>query len=387
MSVRFGIAGIGNMGSYHCSIIDELPDARLTAVCDIDPAAFERIPERLREKVRCFESADDLCACSEVDVVVVAVPHYSHPDIAIKAMECGKHIVVEKPIAVHKAEAERLLAAAAKYPELVKSAMFNQRTVPEHKKIKELIVNGELGKINRINWIITNWFRTQSYYDSGDWRASWRGEGGGVLLNQCPHQLDLMQWFFGMPSRVMAHIHYGKYHDIEVEDEVTAYLEYPDGMTGCFITTTGEAPGTNRLEIAAEKGRLLFENNTLSFVRNEIETSEFIRTSPQAYSGPPVWFCEIPAGKADPVQHKAVLANVANVVSGREEKLIAPLEEGIRGLELGNAMMLSGWLREMVELPIDSGVYAARLAELAATSRYKSKKPTTLSGHDFGSSF
>jgi predicted dehydrogenase len=196
-----------------------------------------------------------------------------------------------------------------------------------------------------------------------------------------------MQWFFGMPSRVMAHIHYGKYHDIEVEDEVTAYLEYPDGMTGCFITTTGEAPGTNRLEIAAEKGRLLFENNTLSFVRNEIETSEFIRTSPQAYSGPPVWFCEIPAGKADPVQHKAVLANVANVVSGREEKLIAPLEEGIRGLELGNAMMLSGWLREMVELPIDSGVYAARLAELAASSRYKSKNSTTLSGHDFGSSF
>lgn len=387
MKVKFGVVGLGNMGSYHCTAIEELPNAELTAVCDIDPDAFGRIPPALLAKVQRFDTAAELCSKADVDVIVVAVPHYSHPDIAINAMECGKHVIVEKPIAVHKAEAERLLATAAKFPDLVKSAMFNQRTCPEHRKIKDLIDKGALGRINRVNWIITNWFRTQSYYDSGDWRASWRGEGGGVLLNQCPHQLDLMQWFFGMPSKVMAHVHFGKYHDIEVEDEVTAYLEYPNGATGCFITTTGEAPGTNRLEIAAEKGRLVFENNKILFTRNEEDVSEFIRTADLAYSGPAVWNCEIPVGKVEPVQHKAVLANVANVIQGKEEKLIAPLEEGIRGLELGNAMMLSGWLNEMVSLPVDGKVYAEKLAALAATSRYQCKKRTKLTGHDFGSSF
>ena len=216
--VRFGIVGIGNMGSAHAKYLGEMSNAELVAACDIDPKAFDRLPKEGREKVRCFTDLDAFLKEGGMDAVIVSIPHYFHPDVAIRAMQAGKHIIVEKPIAVHKAEALRLIAEGEKHPKLVQSMMLNQRTICAHKKIKQLIDTGALGRITRVNWIITDWFRTQRYYDSGDWRASWRGEGGGVLLNQCPHQLDLMQWFFGMPVRVRAAVKLGKYHDIEVED-------------------------------------------------------------------------------------------------------------------------------------------------------------------------
>ncbi|MDD3886316.1 MAG: Gfo/Idh/MocA family oxidoreductase [Victivallaceae bacterium] len=368
--VKFGIIGIGNMGSMHTNFVSALPEAKLTAVCDLNPEAFKRIAPDILKKVKTFTDDEKFFAEADVDVVMVAVPHYFHPDLAIRAMECGKHIIVEKPIAVHKAEAERLIAACGKYPKLIKSAMFNQRTRPAHRKIKQLIDSGELGAVRRVNWIITDWFRTQHYYDSGDWRASWRGEGGGVLLNQCPHQLDLMQWLFGLPTMVQAHVKLGKYHDIEVEDEVNAYLEYADGKVGNFIASTGEAPGTNRLEITAERGRLVFENGKIEFIRNEEETSTFCRTTSKSFDTPARWNCEIPYGNAPMPEHQEIIRNVtAAILHG--EKLFAPLEEGIRGLELGNAILLSGLKDKAVTLPIDSREYADMLAGLVKKSRYR----------------
>jgi predicted dehydrogenase len=251
--------------------------------------------------------------------------------------------------------------------------MFNQRTIPNHKKIKQLIDNGELGKIRRINWVITNWFRTQAYYDSGDWRASWRGEGGGVLLNQCPHQLDLWQWLFGMPKTVRSVVKFGKYHDIEVEDEVNVYMEYEDGTVGNFIASTGEMPGDNRLEITAEKGKLIYEDGKIIFVRNEIETSEFCRTAKNSFGVADKWICEIPVyNAAADHQHRNVIENVANAILN-DTPLIAPMAEGIRGLELGNAMLLAGLKDKVVTLPMDSDEYAAELEKLVATSRYQKK--------------
>ena len=388
--VRFGIVGIGNMGSSHVEYIGEMSNAKLTAVCDIDPKAFDRIAPETREKIRCFTDLDAFLAEGEIDAVIVAVPHYFHPDIAIRAMDAGKHIVVEKPIAVHKAEALRLIAEAEKHPKLVKSLMFNQRTIPAHKKIKQLIDSGELGPITRVNWIITDWFRSQHYYDSGDWRASWRGEGGGVLLNQCPHQLDLMQWFFGMPVSVRAAVKLGKYHDIEVEDEVNAYLEYADGKVGNFIASTGEMPGTNRLEITADRGRLVFENGVLEFIRNEIPTSEFRRTSTSSFGVSDKWRCEInvrtPAGGVH--QHRNILENFTACIL-RGTPLIAPMEEGIRGLELGNAILLSGLKDRTVSLPIDAAEFAAELEKLIATSRYHKNSAASADAVDagFGDSF
>ena len=385
--VKFGIIGIGNMGSAHVVNINNLKNCELTAVCDIDPEAFNRIDEGIRSRLQLFTDPEKFLKEAEIDAVMISVPHYSHPDLAILAMRQGKHVIVEKPIAVHKAEAERMIAEAKKYPELKKSAMFNQRTIPAHKKIKQMIDSGELGKIMRVNWIITDRFRSQCYYDSGDWRASWRGEGGGVLLNQCPHQLDLMQWFFGMPCKVRATAKFGKYHDIEVEDEVNAYLEYADGKTGNFIACTGEIPGTNRLEIMAERGRLVYEGGKLEFKRNEVETTEFNRTTDKKFGIPDIWRCEIPVAPPSPAPHKDIVENVANAIL-HGTPLLAPMEEGINGLELGNAMLLSGWKEETVNLPIDSAEYAARLERLIATSRYQ-KKAVKKSGNadGFGSSF
>ena len=264
--------------------------------------------------------------------------------------------------------------------------MFNQRTIPAHKKIKQLIDSGELGEIRRVNWIITNWFRTQAYYDSGDWRASWRGEGGGVLLNQCPHQLDLMQWLFGMPKKVTATLSLGKYHDIEVEDDVTAVLEYPNKATGVFIASTGEAPGTNRLEITAERGRVVFEDGKLSYIRNEIETSKFCHETTEKFTCPPAWNVTIPVAANNDHQHRDVLENFCDAIL-KDVPLIAPAVEGINGLELGNAMLLSGLKHKTVELPMDAKEFAEELDKLVATSKYVKKVVETDESEDFSKSF
>ena len=370
--VKFGIIGIGNMGSAHVKFMEELNNVDLRAVCDINPAAFDRIPAEIRKRIRCFTDAETFFKEADIDAVLVAVPHYFHPDLAIQAMQAGKHIIVEKPIAVHKAEAERLIAEGAKHPELIQSLMFNQRTQAQHQKIKQLIDNGELGKIRRINWTITDWFRSQAYYDSGDWRASWRGEGGGVLLNQCPHQLDLWQWLFGLPKEVRAVVKLGKYHDIEVEDEVNVYMEYENGTVGNFIASTGEMPGSNRLEITGDRGKLIYERGVIKFYRNEIETETFCKTTKKAFGVSDLWICEIPVNPNPLTQHSAVIHNVAEAIL-HGTPLIAPMAEGIRGLELGNSMLLAGLKNKTVTLPMDSAEYAEMLSELVKTSRYQKK--------------
>ena len=371
--VKFGIIGIGNMGSAHAQMMEDINNVELVAVCDIKEQAFDRLLPKIKEKVQCYTEVEKFLKHPDLEAVLIAVPHYFHVDLAIAAMEAGKHIIVEKPISVHKAEAERLIAACEKHPELVRSAMFNQRTIPAHKKLKALIDNGELGKINRVNWIITDWFRTQRYYDSGDWRATWAGEGGGVLLNQCPHQLDLMQWLFGMPETVIAQVKIGKYHDIEVEDEVNAYLEYANGCVGNFITTTGEAPGTNRLEIAAERGRVVLEKGEITFLRNEEETGIRIRESKLGFNSPETWECKVNYYPEKRPQHAVIVENVANAIL-KGEKLIAPVAEGIRGLELGNAMLMSGLTKAPVTIPIDSAKYAEMLSTLIASSTRNKKE-------------
>mgnify|MGYP001021836938 CR=1 FL=1 len=381
--IRFGIIGIGNMGSSHVRNIEALGNAELTAVCDLNPDAFLRIAPATRQKLKFYTDPDLFLAGEEMDAIIIAVPHYAHPDLAIQAMKHGKHIIVEKPIAVHKAEAKRLLQAAADYPHLKKTAMFNQRAMPIHRKLKELIDRGALGRINRVNWIITDWFRSQCYYDSGDWRASWRGEGGGVLLNQCPHQLDLMQWFFGMPVLVRAAAKLGKFHQIEVEDEVNAYMEYGDGGTANFIASTGEIPGTNRLEIAAENGRLVYEDRKLVFHRTEIAVSKYNRTTNRRFGLPDVWECRIPGGSDNPTPHRDIIANFIEAIQ-KDEPLIAPLEDGINSLELGNAMLYSGLTGRVVRLPLDSARYAAMLERLAAGSSYQKKPVLAAIGDDAG---
>jgi predicted dehydrogenase len=380
-SVRLGIIGIGTMGSVHAQSIVEgkVPRCELTAVCDPKSERMKRF-----SPAEAFHSAEDFLLSSKTDAVLIATPHYSHTTIGIQALESGRHLLVEKPISVHKADAERLIAAHRGSGQVF-AGMFNQRTDPYFLKLHGLVKSGELGAIRRVNWTITNWFRTEAYYQSSDWRATWEGEGGGVLLNQCPHNLDLFQWIFGMPARVRAFCHFGRYHDIEVEDDVTAYLEYSDGMTAVFCASTGEAPGTNRLEVAAEHGKIVIENDQFLFSRNEVPMSEFSRTDPGRFSVPQIWDIKIPIEGHGP-QHNGILANfVAAILDGIP--LIAPAQEGIHSLELANAFLLSTLENRSIQLPIEAALFEKHLKELIRSSTRKKAKVVREVSDDFSRSF
>ncbi len=348
-SVRIGIIGVGNMGLAHARQIlaGKIPRLELAAVANPDPSRLALVPQ-----VKGFKKTQDLIASGLVDAVLIATPHYEHTPIGIAALQAGLHVMMEKPISVHCADAKRLLAAhRGREKSQVFAAMFNQRTDRYYQKIRALVRDGELGQIRRVNWIITNWFRTHAYYASGGWRATWAGEGGGVLLNQAPHNLDLLQWIFGQPTRVTAHCGFGKYHDIEVEDEVTAILEFAGGATGVFITSTGEAPGTNRLEVCGERGKLVYENDRLTFTRNEVPMGEFSRTCPQAFATPAKWDITIPA-EGHGGQHNEILENFTDAILDGAP-LIAPAAEGLHSVELANALLLSAWTNRSVSLPLD----------------------------------
>ena len=376
--VRLGIIGACNMGSGHIGnyLKGLLPEIEIVAVADRRPDRRDWARENLGDKVAIFNEGSDLIASGLVDAILIAVPHYQHPVLAVDGFKHNLHVMCEKPAGVYTKQVREMNAEADKHPELVFGMMFNQRTNCVYRKIKEMIDGGELGKLKRVNWIITDWYRTQFYYDSGAWRATWDGEGGGVLLNQCPHQLDLVQWLCGMPCRVRAFLHEGKWHDIEVEDDVTAYLEYPNGATGVFITTTGDAPGTNRLEISGEMGKIVCENDKLTFYHNKVSDIEFCKSATAGFDKPE---CEIVQVETDGrnLQHVEVLNRFAAAIL-RGEALVANGREGINGLTLSNAMHLSSWLDKTVDIPFDEDLYLAELNKRRATSRAKEDKGITL---------
>lgn len=361
--VRLGLIGLGSMGHAHARDLlgGKVKNMELVAISDINTARMDEYAEGIAKYAEPYA----LIASGTLDAVLIATPHYDHTHLGIAALDAGLHVLVEKPISVHKADCERLIAAH-KNPKQVFAAMFNQRPDPHYAKLKKLIEDGELGQIHRINWIITNWFRTDAYYRSGGWRATWAGEGGGVLLNQCPHQIDLWQWLFKMPCSVRAFCQIGRFHDIEVEDNVTAYMEYDNGATGVFIASTGEAPGTNRLEIAAERGRVIVEGGNITWTRNVIESSECLRTARTGGERPDTWEITIPAEGIGP-QHIGVMQNFANAILNGE-KLIAPAAEGIHSVELANAMLLSSHKGETVTLPMDAAEYETLLKARIAKS-------------------
>jgi predicted dehydrogenase len=368
-TLRMGIVGLGNMGTAHAATIlaGKAPGLELTAVCDVNPVRIEAYPQLQR-----FADSSAMLKSGVIDAVLISTPHYAHTTIGIEALKLGLHVLVEKPISVHKADCERLIAAYKnKGKKQVFAAMFNQRTDSIYQKIRQMVQGGELGKIRRINWIITDWFRTEAYYASGGWRATWSGEGGGVLLNQCPHNLDLYQWIFGMPAKVRGFCQLGRYHNIEVEDDVTAYMEYPDGTTAVLITSTGEAPGTNRLEITGERGKLVMENGKISFIRNEMGMSQFSETTTGSYGRPETWNVEIPVEQKGE-QHLGILKNFTNAIL-HGEKLLSPAPEGIHSVELGNSILMSSLTGETVEIPFSGAKYEKILKKLIATSRFQKK--------------
>ena len=391
--IKLGIIGFGNIGcGNHTKNIwkGKCPEVELAAVADHDPARLEACREMCKEYQKeypdnniseplLFESAEAMMDAKVVDAVLVAVPHYDHPGLTIKALERGLHVMCEKPAGVYTLQVREMMACADKHPELVFGMMFNQRTNPVFRKMREIIQSGELGEIRRTNWLITNWYRPQYYYDSGAWRATWSGEGGGVLLNQCPHNLDLWQWICGMPKKVYTKMHFGKWHDIEVEDDVTTYVEYENGATGTFITTTGDTPGTNRFEVVCDGGTLICEDaKTLTLKKLEMTIDEYSRTNTTSAFGKPKAEIITPELEGENSQHVGVLNAFAAAIL-RGEPLVADGREGINGLMISNAMHLSAWEDRTVELPFDEQRFYDLLMERVKTSRRKENVASVVS--------
>ncbi len=391
--IKLGIIGFGNIGcNTHTKNIwkGKCPEVELTAVADYDPARLEACREMCREyqaeypdnnihEPWLFESAEAMMNAKVIDAVLVAVPHYDHPRLTMEALDRGLHVMCEKPAGVYTLQVREMMECADRHPELVFGMMFNQRTNPVFRKMREIIQSGELGEIRRTNWLITNWYRSQYYYDSGAWRATWSGEGGGVLLNQCPHNLDLWQWICGMPTKIHAHMHFGKWHDIEVEDDVTAYAEYANGATGTFITTTGDTPGTNRFEVVCDGGTLICEDaKTLTLKKLEMTIDEYSETNRTSAFGKPKAEIITLEPEGENSQHVGVLNAFAAAIL-RGEPLVADGREGINGLMISNAMHLSAWEDRTVELPFDEKAFYDHLMAHVKTSRRKENVASVVS--------
>jgi len=370
--VKVGLIGLGNIGRTHVGYLKTLANVELVGVCDTVKEKADKYASEANTAA--YYSHKELFEKSGLEAVIIAVPHYDHTPIGIEAFELGLHVMCEKPIAVHVNDAKKMIAAyekaKQKNPSLLFGIMFQERTLPFYKKLKDIVDGGELGQLTRVTWINTAWFRSQMYYDSGDWRATWAGEGGGILTNQCPHNLDMYQWLFGLPARISAHAHIGKYHNIEVEDEVTAYFEHEDGMVGHFIVTTAESPGTNRFEIVGENGKLIYENEKIVFYKNRISMLKHLRESKNGFGNVESWYTEIPVKTKEPAGHKVVAEKFFNAIQSGHGELIADGVEGIRGLTIANAIMLSSFNKTMIDIPFDADEYESKLTELIQSSKF-----------------
>lgn len=373
--IRTAVIGVGNMGSAHASCIASgtIDGLTLSALCDVSPdrQAYARAhyPD-----IPCFASVRELIGSGLADAVVVAVPHPSHSDVAVEALRAGLHALVEKPIDVALSKAQALCDVADRSGKVF-AVMLNQRTNPLFRRAREIVRGGELGQLKRTVWIITNWYRTQHYYDSGSWRATWAGEGGGVLLNQAPHNLDLWQWICGMPASVIGFCDVARYHRIEVEDDATILTRYENGATGVFITSTGEFPGTNRLEISGDRGKLVLENGVLKHWRLEGSERDFCFQSEENFAKIPFDYAEYTPDEPE-TAHAGILQNWSNAIR-LGEPLLSPGRDALAELTISNAAYLSQWTGNApIALPMDTDAFDRLLAERAAASTVKTTGAT-----------
>ncbi len=395
--IRLGIVGIGAQGGAYAgfltgkgAMIPGMPapnppeHVALGALCDIDPKVKAACAEKYPE-VPFYDDYKEMVQSGKVDAIVTTVPHYLHTEMAIYCIERGIHVLGEKPAGVYTKAVREMNECAAKHPEVTFAIMFNQRTNKLYQKLRELIASGELGQIRRANWIINSWWRPDSYYQQSDWRATWGGEGGGVLVNQAPHQLDLFQWICGMPKKMCAKIIYGAHRDIVVDNDVTAVMEFENGATGTFVTCTHDPIGTDRLEIDLDKGKIVVENSKTATVYRLKKSEDEMNSSMSMMDLMRLTMGNASGGANDMMtvetfentdgwgmQHLTVMENFAqHILTG--SPLLAPGAEGINGVELANAMLLSSWLGREVEMPVDEELY---LSELNKRIAEEGKFPT-----------
>lgn len=385
--IRYGIVGYGAQGSSYCNILTGTPmfpgmpvgyrpeHAELGCVCDIDPVKRETVKEKF-PGVPVYEDYKEMIASGNCDAIITTVPHYLHHEMAIYAMEHGMHVIGEKPAGVRASDVQKMIDCSKAHPEVSFGIMFNQRTNKLYQKIREIVASGELGEIRRSNWIINTWWRPDSYYQQSAWRATWGGEGGGVLVNQAPHQLDLWQWICGVPCEVTSVNINGCHRDIAVENDVTIVTRYPNGATGSFITCTHDAIGTDRFEIDFDAGKIVVENSTKATIYRMKQTEKEMNdtmdmmqvamlTRSNSSGGGLYDVEEFENNDGWGVQHGTVMENFAlHVLTGSD--LLAPGADGIMGVRLANASQLSAWTGKTVPLPCDEEQYNAELNKLIA---------------------
>ncbi|CUH92163.1 Gfo/Idh/MocA family protein [Herbinix luporum] len=360
--VRIGIIGIGNIGSAHALNIfnGKIKGLELTALCDIDPNRFKWAKNTFGMQIPLYSDYRLLLKSGLVDAILIATPHSLHPFIAMDGFRANLHVLTEKPAGIDTFHV-RQMNKAAKESGKIYAIMYNQRTNPLFARLKSMVEEGKLGEIKRFTWIVSNWYRTQAYYNSGTWRGSWSGEGGGVLMNQCPHNLDIWQWITGMPVKIRAFCKYGHYHNITVEDDVTIVAEYANKATAVFITSTGEYPGTNRMEYIGTKGKVIIEEGILKFYSLESDEREIRFTTDAASPNIDVYYEEFKQTEPES-GHIGILQNFTDAILYNKD-LLAPGYEGINGLTISNAAYMSDWLDSWIDLPLDEELYRRLLKE------------------------
>jgi predicted dehydrogenase len=365
--VRFGIVGVGGMGSGHASTMKNIEEVQLTAVSDVDRKVCDRVASEYG--VKGFTDYEDLVDSGLVDAIIVATPHYFHPPVSIYAMKRKIHVLSEKPIAVTVKEADEMVAAA-KANKVKFAVMYQTRSTPEYQAARKLVNEGRLGAIYR-TMCVDSGFRSQAYYDSAAWRGTWKGEGGGVLINQAPHKIDVFMSLGGLPSKVLAWTNTRR-HKIEVEDEASALLSYKNGAIGYYHTSTTEYPNTEYLELCGEKGKLVMYGDKVRFWELEKPLQEFSDTTPQMWDQPNAQEVEVKLEKRES-GHGAIIRNLARSIL-YDEPLLSPGEEGLMSVEFINATIMSGKLGKPVKIPVDRKTYTAFIGKLKRTSKPKRVK-------------
>jgi len=346
-TLGIGVIGLGNAGGRHARALarGEVPGARLEFVCDPKP---ER---RVGYGVPVAADPAEMLGRPNVDAVIVATPHPAHLTAARLALRAGRHVLVEKPLGVLAADCDALLAEHARLGPGAPlfGVVHDYRAEPRFRWLGALLRRGELGRIERVVWQATDFFRTEAYYAESDWRGTFAGEGGGILVNQAPHLLDLLVHWFGMPRRVLGICRFGRYHSIEVEDDVTAHLEFGAGFSALVVLGTGEAPGTSRLEISGDRGRVVLEGRELAFHKNREPASLYRRREATGRPAVDVERMVFPPSEPTGV---ALVRNFVAAVRG-EARLLSPAEQARSAVELANAITWSSLLERPLELPID----------------------------------
>ena len=394
--IRFGLIGIGAQGGAYAGFLTGKaglpgmptpecpPHCELGALCDIDPEKEAMCKEKYPE-YPFFRDWKEMVASGTVDAVITTVPHYLHHEIAIYCLEHGMNVLVEKPAGVRAKDVMAMNKCAAEHPDVAFGIMFNQRTNKLYQRIKEIVASGELGEIRRSNWIINTWWRPDSYYQQSAWRATWGGEGGGVLVNQAPHQLDLWQWICGVPTKVFAKCLCGCHRDIVVENDVTILTEYANGATGSFITCTHDAIGTDRLEIDLSAGKIVVEGSKTATVYRMKKSEDEMNATMSMMEVAKLTMGNSAGGRlydtdtfenvdGSSYQHPTVMENFAcHILEGTP--LLAPGSDGINGVNLANAAQLSSWLGKEVDNPVDPELYAAELnKKIAAEGKFPERQ-------------